>query len=388
MKKAILLSVVATTFALAGGNIAPVAPVTPSVAPAACDFWGQIGFRYEFKSDKNGKGLAKSAHNAAKSTVVLGVEKDLGNGFGLGAEVAATIKFDGKLKKKSEDAELSQLYLTYKNGKTAIKAGRQALPKSVSPWAWSDNSLGRKDNTFNAITVVNTALDNTTLVGAWVPQVVSGAKTTKINGSTKGVFMLTVLNKSVADLSASLYYMPKNKANGKAVSVWTSVKGKVSGVKVGLQAVYAKADAGSMAQKGTGTKATFGVAAFAKTSISGLSTKLTLAYLNAGNATLNLGGTSGFWGDSVGSSFGGDVSAAGKQKIAELALGYKLSGGKLYSNIGIDKPDTGKTAFAARVGYKFKVSKVSYKVEYRFQKNKDFSDRKDHRVRLEAKYKF
>ena len=386
MKKAILLSVVASGFALAGGNIAPAAPVapTPAVAPAACDFWGQIGFRYEFKSDHAGKGLAKTAHNGAKSTVVMGVEKEVGNGFGLGAEVAATIKFDGKLKKKSEDAELSQLYLTYKNGKTAVKAGRQALPKSVSPWAWSDDSLGRKDNTFNAITVVNTALDNTTLVGAWVPQVVSGAKTTKINGSTKGLFMLTVMNKSVVDLSTSLYFMPKNNANGKAMSVWTSVKGKVSGVKVGAQAVYAKADAGSMAQKGTGTKATFGVSAFAKTSISGVSTKLTLAYLNAGNATLNLGGTSGFWG-----AFGKDVSPEnGKQKIAKLDLGYKLSGGKLYSGLAMDKPDTGKTAFEAKIGYKFKVSKVSYKVEYRFQKNSKFASTKDHRVRLEAKYKF
>jgi len=393
MKRGLLLSLVATSAIFAGGNIAPVAPVAPQVAPApaACDFWGQIGFRYEFKSGKDGKELFKSAYNEAKSTVVLGIKnKDLGNGFGFGAEVAGTFKLDGKLKKTSEDTEISQLYLTYKSGKTKFKLGRQALSKKISPWAWSDDSLGRLDNTFNALTVENSDLSKTTLVGAWVASIADGTSNTKINGSNKGLFMLGFANKSFSDttLRGNLYFIPSNGANGKAFSVWSSVDSKISGVKVGLQAVYAKADAGSIAQAGNGTKATYGVATYIKNSFSGVDAKLTLAYLNDGNAKLNLGGTSGFWGSVVGGSFGGDVSTAGKQKIAELALSTKLYGGKLYSNIGIDKPDSGETAFAARVGYKFKVSKVSYKVEYRFQKNKDFSDRKDHRVRLEAKYKF
>jgi len=391
MKKVMLLSVVASGLIYAGGDIAPVAPVAPQAAPAACDFYGSIGFRYEFKSDKKGHDLFKSANNGSKATVVLGVNKDLGYGFGLGAEVASTIKFDGKLKKKSEDSELSQLFLTYKNGATSVKLGRQALSKTVSPWAWSDNSLGRLDTTFNAITVVNTSIENTTLVGAWVPQLVKGSTNTKINGSNKGLFMLGVSNKSLSNstINASLYYIPKNKTNGKAFSVWSSIDSKISGVKVGLQAAYAKADAGSVAQKGAGTKATTAIAAYVGSSFSGVNAKFKVAYINAGNATLNLGGTSGFWGDSVGSSFGGDVKPAnGKQKIAELGLDTKVYGGKLYTNIGIDKPDTGKTAFAARVGYTFKINKVGCKVEYRYQKNKDFTDRKDHRVRLEAKYKF
>ena len=393
MKRGLLLSLIATSAIFAGGNIAPVAPIAPQAtpAPAACDFWGQIGFRYEFKSGKDGKGLFKSAHNKAKSTVVLGIKnKDLGNGFGFGAEVAGTFKLNGKLNKTGEDAEISQLYITYKTGNTAIKAGRQALSKKISPWAWSDNSLGRLDNTFNALTVVNTGIEKTTLVGAWVSSIANGSSNTKINGSNKGLFMLGFANKSFSDttLRGNLYFIPSNGDNGKAFSVWSSVDSKISGVKVGLQAVYAKADAGSIAQKGAGTKATYGIAGYVGSSFSGVNAKLKLAYINDGDASIRLTNTSGFWGDSVGSSFGGEVVPGNKQKIAELALSTKLYGGKLYTNIGVDKPDTGKTAFAARVGYTFKINKVGCKVEYRYQKNKDFTDRKDHRIRLEAKYKF
>jgi len=393
MKKVMLLSVVASGLIYAGGDIAPVAPVAPKVAPAACDFYGLIGFRYEFKSDKKGKKLFDSEKNAAKYGVVLGVNKEIGYGFGFGAEVAGTVKLDGKLNKTSEDAEISQLFLTYKNSGTTLKIGRQKLGKKVSPWAWSDNSLGRLDKTFEGITVVNnTLISDTTLVGAWIAKVADKTTSTKINGSNKGLFMLGLINKSVKDttLRGNLYYIPKNNANGKAFSVWGSVDSKVSGVKVGLQAVYAKADAGSiaLAKNATGTDATYAIAGYIGSSFSGVNAKLKLAYINDGDASIKLTNTSGFWGDSVGSSFGGEVKPGNKQKIAELALDTKVYGGKLYTNIGMDKPDTGKTAYAARVGYTFKINKVGCKVEYRYQKNKDFTDREDHRVRLEAKYKF
>ena len=285
------------------------------------------------------------------------------------------------------------MYVTYKAGNTAIKAGRQALPSSLSPWAWTDSSLaGRKDNTFNGVVLVNTDLADTTLAAAWIASYTDGATTTKINGSNKGLFMLAAEYKGVANttLDASVYYIPKNGAKGKAFSAWTSAKTKVSSVDLGLQVAYAKADASSVAQKGAGTKATIGIAAYAGTKFDAFSAKLTLGYLNAGNASLNLGGTSAFWGGPVGGSFGTNIdTAAGKQKTVNLSLGYKVpNAGKIYFDAGADKPDNGKKIIGARVGYKFKVAGVKAKVEYRYIKNKGFKAGKNQRIRLQGEYKF
>jgi len=401
MKKGLLLSVVASGILFAGGNIAPVAPVAPAApaaAPAACDFWGSLGFRYD--ANKAGAfSFGDAANNAGVFTVDLGVEKELGYGFGFGAEVAGAFAFDGKFNKLGEGAEISQLYVTYKTGNTAIKAGRQALPKAVSPWAWTDTTVGVKDNTFNALTVVNTDIANTTLVGAWVPQVANGSTNTKINGSNKGLFMLAGIYSGIANttLSSSLYYMPKNGVNGKAISVWAAATTKVNNFDLGLQVAYAKADANSMAQKVaslTNTKATVGIAAYAATEYNGFDAKLTLAYINAGNATLNLGGTSGFWGSVGYSNFGGDVNG-GKQKIAKLDLGYKLPYGKVFAGVAYDKTSgaglTGPSKdLAGRLGYSFKVYGVNAKVEYRYTKNTlvNGTVNKAQKIRVEGIYKF
>jgi hypothetical protein len=92
MKKTLLLSAVASTIAFAGGDIAPVQPVVPAAtpAPAACDFWGSIGARYEAHDDDTNTGeFGDKENNRFGLAVDLGVEKDLGYGFGFGAEVAA-----------------------------------------------------------------------------------------------------------------------------------------------------------------------------------------------------------------------------------------------------------------------------------------------------------
>jgi len=385
MKKGLLLSVVATGFIFAGGNIAPVAPVAPQVAPAACDFWGQIGARYEFykKSDKANKWGKED--NTWKTTVVLGVNKDLGYGFGLGAEVAATTGFGLKIvePKTKESAELSEIYLTYKTGNTAIKAGRQALPKSLSPWAWTDSTLGRKDTTYEGVVVVNTDLADTTLVGAWIAKAGTGATFNNVNGkNAKGLFLLAAQNKSIANttLTGSLYYVTE----AKITSAWASAETKAGSANLGLQVAYAKAK---------GSKATTAVAANVGTNFNGLDAKLTLAYIKAGGMTLNIGGTSAFWGNSF-AAFGGDKLENGsKQTIARLDLGYKIDGyGKVYGGVAYDKVKDSKTdkMMAAALGYKFKVAGVNAHVQYRYIK-KDMTNGtsvKQNRVRVEGVYKF
>ncbi len=388
MKKGLLLSVVASGFIFAGGNIAPVQPVAqPQVAPAACDFWGQIGARYEFKKLSDGANKWGKEDNTWKAAVVMGVEKDLGYGFGVGAELAGFS--DLGLKKiatnTNNKADLSQLYLTYKNGNTAIKAGRQVLPKSLSPWAWSDDSVGVKDTTFEGVVVVNTDVKDTTLVGAWIAKARPfGGPSVNVNGvNSKGLFMLAAQNKSIANttLTGTVYYVTE----AKITSAWASAETKAGSADLGLQVAYAKA---------SGSDATTGVAAYAGTSFNGIDAKLTLAYLKAGATTLNMGGTSAFWGNSFAGAFGGDILENGsKQTLARLDLGYKIAGyGKVYGGVAYDKVKDSATdkILGGRVGYKFNVGKVAAKVEYRYSKADmtDGSSVKHQRVRVEGIYKF
>jgi len=406
MKKGLLLSVVASGILFAGGNIAPVAPVAPAApaaAPAACDFWGTLAVRYDANkiSTKNDTFGAKD--NKATLALVMGVEKELGYGFGFGAEGAAALAGDGKFQNRAEAGELSQFYVTYKNGNTAVKLGRQALPKSLSPWAWSDRTAGILDRTFNGLVVVNTDVADTTLVGAWIHSYNDGIGAKRSGNlkiaDDKGIFMLAGQYTGIANttLTASAYFKPKGvietvvpnsnpavpvDANiGKAYSVWASATTKVSNVDLGLQLAYAKIK---------GAKATVAAAAYAGTSFDAVDAKLTLAYINKGAAPLSLGTTSAFWGNTFGGVFGGNVvSSQVTQKIARLDLGYKPSfGGKIYGGVAADKPGAGKTAIAARIGYDFTVANVAAKIEYRYAKNKDFTSRKDQRIRVQGVYKF
>jgi len=400
MKKGLLLSMAASAVVFAGGDIAPVQPVQP--APAACDFWGSIGFRYDFNDvEVNGIGITgfgDEETNAFTATVVLGVEKDLGYGFGFGAEVAGSFVTDGAFNKfpgvDRENAEISQLYLTYKAGNTAIKAGRMELPKAVSPWAWSDRTLNRIDTAFNGITVVNTDIQDTTLVAAWIRSASNNNNTVQIGD--KGVFMLGAINTSITNTTVSLaaYYVPDFDVNVDAKSVWGSVVTKIDNVEVGLQVAYADVDY-------IGWDATVGVAGYVAANYNGFDAKLTAAYINDGDAPLNMGGTSGFWGNvgystingALGSALGGDTVGE-KQTIGKLDVGYKLPNdyGRIYAGAAYVKYDDVALdkAVAGRVGYSFNLKGVNAKIEYRYSKVDDVAGNsvKAQKIRLEGVYKF
>ena len=116
--------------------------------------------------------------------LAIGVEKELGYGFGFGAELGARYTLDGSFNKVGESAELSQAYLTYKAGNTAIKLGRQALPQNLSPWAWSDRVDGIIDRAYNGIVIVNTDIKDTVLAAAWIASYTDTAGSTKIKKSS------------------------------------------------------------------------------------------------------------------------------------------------------------------------------------------------------------
>ncbi len=413
MKKGLLLSVVASTVIFAGGDIAPVEPAQP----ASADFWGQIGMFYQAEDiDFNIPGVTDldfgdEENNWFSTTVVLGVEKELGNGFGFGAEVAGWTDFgfdiaDRTLYKTTAglaniadqtDAEVSQAYLTYTFGNTAIKAGRQALPKAVSPWAWSDRTAGVIDISYDGIVIANTDLTDTTLVAAWIDQafIDNTIGETDVSDSS-GLFMLALINKSLANttLSFSGYYVPKSifafdPSTGDfedTWSIWATAESSFDTVKTGLQLAYVDGDI-------TGTDATFGVAAKIGSSWGDLDAGLVAAYINDGDYSLKTAGsgigTSAFW--TFTGDFGGDI--VGDNVWAVLAkVGYKLPYGKLFGVVGYYDADDNAVydnAFNARVGYKFNIAGVDTQVEYRYldlDNNPNVDKRQ--RIRVEAYYKF
>ena len=407
MKKGLLLSVVASTMIFAGGDIAPVEPA----APASADFWGQIGFYYQAEDIDGGFGFGDEENNWFGATVVLGVEKELGYGFGFGAEVAGWTDFGWDLGDRSgfwtnpllaslqdgTSAEVSQAYLTYTFGNTAIKAGRQALPAAVSPWAWSTRTGGVIDYSFDGIVIANTDLQDTTLVAAWVDQVNANQDIKNIDVSdSAGLFMLAAINKSLANttLALSAYYVPESNFNLQEDmwSIWASAVGSMDTIKWGVQVAYVDGDDPA----GLSEDATFGIAGKIGSTWGDFDAQLVAGYINDGDFSLKtagaggLGTASAFW--TFNGDFGGDIVGDDVWSI-RVDAGYKLSFGKLFGNVGYWDAGSGAgfdNAFDVRVGYKFNVAGINSKIEYRYldkELNGGGSDTRQ-RIRVEAYYKF
>ncbi len=220
MKKALLLSVVASTMIMAGGDIEPVAA---PVEVSNWEFGGQGVVYYQTTDWADGVDLFDQEGARANAGLQLrAANKDIAWGFGAGGEVSglATLGLENDVVSNVMQAGgpdlrggwISQAYLTYGIGNTSIKGGRQELPKGLSPFAFSEGWNVFK-NTFDSVLIVNTDITDTTIVGAWVEGANHnhpGSDMThygKANGGA-GIYMLTVQNKSVEDLSltGSWYY--------------------------------------------------------------------------------------------------------------------------------------------------------------------------------------
>jgi len=269
MKKTLLLSVVASTMIMAGGDIAPVEPVVEPVAEVSAWEWSGTAKVYYQTMDHenfalgNGPVVGNSEDffhrnsSAADAGLQLRVaNKDVIGGFGFGAELTALstlnlVNWDvvtasmqsAGFSEHAQDADdalssawISQAYLTYGIGNTSIKVGRQELPKSLSPFAFSEGWNVFK-NTFEAALLVNTDITDTTLVGAYVNRangvlsyagsivaITAGTGANHAAGDLAdwrdvgedGTYMLTAQNKSIAGLTAtgSFYYAPNFAKDG------------------------------------------------------------------------------------------------------------------------------------------------------------------------------
>ena len=253
MKKTLLLSVVASTMIMAGGDIAPVEPVveTPVVAEASgWDFSGQGVVYYQTIDAFGAQSLFDQASSVADAGIQLkAVNKDVFAGIGFGATLngLATLNLENYLVSNTmqrasgdtlQGGWIGELYVTYGLGDTSVKLGRQTLPQSLSPFAYSEN-WNVFENTYDAALVVNSSIPDTTLVYAWVynanqngyPQL-RGTILTPDNGGNmgdfgrpgayqKGIHMVTAQNKSISNLTltGSWYYGQDLLGSGNNLSI-------------------------------------------------------------------------------------------------------------------------------------------------------------------------
>jgi len=266
MKKTLLLSVVASTMIMAGGDIAPVEPVTEE-APAAAvststsgwDFNGQ-GVVYYQTADNWGNGSVfeqgpadeNNGWAAAAAGIQLGaVNKNLLGPIGAGVELSGLSSIglekdvvSGLVQSATGDltgAAITQAYLTAGLGNTSLKIGRQRLPLSLSPFAFSEGWNVFK-NTFEAALLANSDLPDTTLVYAYVTRSNSTlaplSDFAKINENGDMVHMVTAQNKSIdgLTLTGSWYLAPDMISDGNDVNVlWGDAKFAMGDYSIGLQ---------------------------------------------------------------------------------------------------------------------------------------------------------
>jgi hypothetical protein len=150
---------------------------------------GQAAIYYE-THDMNGFGQDTDLLDRDNSTASVGIQldlgADLGNNFTFGSQITylGTSGLEKNLvngaqakqlvnasalvnSATTDELALTKIFLAKQIANTTLKIGRQELPKSLSPLAFSEGWNVFK-NTFDAIVAINTDIPKTTLVGAYV----------------------------------------------------------------------------------------------------------------------------------------------------------------------------------------------------------------------------
>jgi hypothetical protein len=236
---------------------------------------GQAVIYYETHEDNGAADLFDQGASAANVGVQLNLGADLGNNFTFGSQLSylgtagleknlvAGTKQDLAQSLNNDTTSqimLSKIFVAKKIANTTLKIGRQELPKSLSPLAFSEGWNVFK-NTFDAILAVNSDIPDTTVVAAYVSK---GNATTNLGGGsysamndlrvggpggyavTRGAYMLTVANKSIpmTALTATYYHLSGISSNGitgvaantnsSADAVWIDAKIKGKSLPMGL----------------------------------------------------------------------------------------------------------------------------------------------------------
>ncbi len=247
--------------------------------------------------------------SSANFGLQLNANGDLGNDFGLGLQGTALgtlglednlvsdvrqsgLGNNGDTTNASNYFAITKAYLTKKVANTTLKMGRQELPKSLSPLAFSE-SWNVFKNTFDAIVAVNSDIPDTTLVGAYVDRsnnhkdlttfddLQTGASGASVRPNN-GAYMLTAQNKSVKGLALTgSYYGIPSGATPHVDAFWLDAKSDLNAlaqlpIKVGLQG-------GQLSPDGLDDTKAVGAKIGAKTN----GVNLSLAYSKVGSGTLS-----------------------------------------------------------------------------------------------------
>jgi len=303
MKKTLLLSVVASTMIMAGGTIAPVEPAVEAPAPmveaSAWNYGGQaVLYTQTIDASGNGDLFGDDSTYAAWGVQLRANNADLAYGIGAGVEVSGIVASTGSGVPAvtpggfygsggnvgTTSGGITQAYLTKGFGDTSIKLGRQQLPKSLSPFAFTEGWQMFK-NTFDAALVVNSSLPNTTLVYAFLKNANRSVGAyanedgfTKMNGSD-GVHMFTAQTKAIDSVTLTgTYYTASDYTD----IIWIDAKTKMGGFSLAAQA-------GQTSEDGKDDVTAFGIKAGGKLGMFNLSAAYSTVSEDDGMGITNLG---------------------------------------------------------------------------------------------------
>jgi len=182
MKKTVLLSAIASTIVMAGGDIAPVEPVVAAPEAAVEESTGKVsGQLRAFYLDRTYTGSIQNNRNSAAVGGWIGYDSAEWNGLSFGtkfyaveglkihdesAKVAGASQYDPALYGDGFEnyGFIGEAYLNYHRGNTNLKVGRQRLD---TPMAAADDAR-MLPNLFEAAVLSNTDIDDTTLILAHV----------------------------------------------------------------------------------------------------------------------------------------------------------------------------------------------------------------------------
>ncbi len=256
MKKLMFLSIVVSALMFAGSAVAADEPEEKEKAKPAWDFKGQAliyyqtadGYRGGSLFDQGPPSLTSGWARGAGGIQFSGTNKDVVGGVGAGFELSgiSTIGMHNSIvfappqnAGGNTGGAITQGYLTYGLSNTSIKVFRQTLPKSLSPFAFSEGWNMFK-NSFDAGLVVNSSVPDTTLVYAYVARRNNSVGDlndfNKFYGSD-AAHMITAQNKSIEGLTltGSYYYLPDATDAGNADALWFDVGYKADQVSLAFQ---------------------------------------------------------------------------------------------------------------------------------------------------------
>ncbi len=215
--------------------IAAMALTTGAMADVDMNIGGQAVVYYQTNDAADTQDLFTDDASAANFGIQLNANADLGNDFGLGLQGTALstlglednlvngvmqsgLGHNGDTGNASNYFAFTKAYLTKKIANTTLKLGRQELPKSLSPLAFSE-SWNVYKNTFDAIVAINTDIPDTTLVGAYVDRSNKHGDLSTFGNMAggainNGAYMLTAQNKSLDGLAVTGSYYAIPTSNG------------------------------------------------------------------------------------------------------------------------------------------------------------------------------